>query len=86
MVLLWGGLWALAGGVAPNLPGFLVQIQVLPATMFPGFLVDFYHYAWFIGFTLSSLIYFGLMRNRVESVEALELLSSQEGLREVTHV
>ena len=51
---------ALLIGILPNLPGFLVQIGVLPSAGFE-FFVTLYHYAWFIGLGLSSLSYFILM-------------------------
>jgi len=37
-------------GVLPSLPGFLVQINSLPAATFPAWLTALYNYAWFIGF------------------------------------
>jgi nucleobase:cation symporter-1, NCS1 family len=48
--------------VLPNLPGFLVTIKVIPATSVPGFLVEMYNYAWFVGFLLAFFIYIGLRR------------------------
>jgi nucleobase:cation symporter-1, NCS1 family len=56
-------IWALILGVLPNIPGFLVQIQVLSKDAVPEFLVESYAYAWFIGLALASLIYWGLMKN-----------------------
>lgn len=49
---------ALCCGVLPNLPGFLVQIQVLEASV--PWLTSLYHYAWFIGFALAGLVYYAL--------------------------
>jgi len=46
----WVALAALALGVLPSLPGFLVTVQLLDAARFPGWLADLYHYAWFVGF------------------------------------
>lgn len=54
---------ALACGVLPNLPGFLLQIKLLPIDMFPSFINDLYQYAWFTGLFLSSISYFMLMSN-----------------------
>jgi NCS1 family nucleobase:cation symporter-1 len=56
-------IWALILGVLPNIPGFLVQIQVLSKDAVPEVLVESYAYAWFIGLALASLIYWGLMKN-----------------------
>ena len=51
------GFGVLATSVLPNLPGFLVTIKVLPAELFPAWLVASYHYAWFVGFTLGFVLY-----------------------------
>ena len=51
------GFGVLAASVLPNLPGFLVTIKVLPAELFPAWLVASYHYAWFVGFTLGFVLY-----------------------------
>ncbi|RYU83367.1 NCS1 family nucleobase:cation symporter-1 [Hymenobacter persicinus] len=55
---------ALVVGVAPSVPGFLVAVGVLPKESVAPFLVQLYHYAWFVGFALSVLVYMGLMRGR----------------------
>ena len=47
----------LAAAVLPNLPGFLVTVGAAPESMFPGWLVAGYHYAWFTGFALGFLLY-----------------------------
>lgn len=51
------GFGCLIAAVLPNVPGFLVTIQAVPAEMFPAWLVAGYHYAWFIGFTLGFVLY-----------------------------
>ena len=51
------GFGALALAIAPNLPGFLVTIKLLPPEIFPSWLVASYDYAWFVGFTLAFLSY-----------------------------
>jgi nucleobase:cation symporter-1, NCS1 family len=48
--------------VLPNLPGFLVTIKLIPVTSVPGFWVEMYNYAWFVGFVLAFFIYVGLRR------------------------
>ena len=47
----------LAAAVLPNLPGFLVTVGAAPESMFPGWLVVGYHYAWFTGFAFGFLLY-----------------------------
>lgn len=53
---------ALLIGIAPNLPGFLLQIKLISATAFPAWISDLYHYAWFVGFIVSGLVYLLLMK------------------------
>ena len=50
-------LLALFLAILPNLPGFLVTIQALPATSVPAFFVSLYRYAWFVGFAIAFLLY-----------------------------
>ena len=58
----WAAMLALAVGVAPNVPGFLTAIGVLEkGAVWPG-LVAVYNYAWFVGFLVSGVVYWGLMR------------------------
>lgn len=49
---------ALVLAVAPNVPGFLITIGVLPAQ---DFWTGIYHYAWFIGFFIAFVFYYVLM-------------------------
>jgi NCS1 family nucleobase:cation symporter-1 len=51
------GFGVLALAVLPNIPGFLVTIKILPAEVFPAWIVAAYHYAWFIGFALAFGLY-----------------------------
>ncbi|HMI79221.1 MAG TPA: cytosine permease, partial [Ferruginibacter sp.] len=53
---------ALLIGIVPNIPGFLLQVKLVSATTFPGWISDLYHYAWFVGFFVSGLIYILLMK------------------------
>ncbi len=55
---------ALLLGVLPNVPGFLVTIKVIDADVFPVWVAKLYDYAWFVGFLLSSFIYWLLMKKR----------------------
>ena len=48
---------ALAMGVLPSLPGFLVQVNLMHAERVGPFLVGLYHYAWFVGFLVAFLAY-----------------------------
>jgi nucleobase:cation symporter-1, NCS1 family len=54
---------ALLAGILPNLPGFLLQIDVISDTAFPAWVSGLYNYAWFVGFFVSGLLYWLLMRN-----------------------
>jgi NCS1 family nucleobase:cation symporter-1 len=54
-------LLALAGGILPNIPGFLVTIGALPRAAVWPWLVAVYDYAWFVGFFLSAGSYLLLM-------------------------
>ncbi|MFZ1304804.1 MAG: cytosine permease, partial [Ferruginibacter sp.] len=53
---------ALLVGIIPNIPGFLLQIRLISATAFPGWISDLYHYAWFVGFIVSGFVYLLLMK------------------------
>ena len=55
---------ALLCGIAPNLPGFLLQIKVVSVTAFPEWISHLYNYAWFVGFIVSGVVYLLLMRKR----------------------
>ncbi len=54
---------ALLVGIIPNIPGFLLQIKLISSTAFPGWVSNLYHYAWFVGFIVSGIIYILMMRN-----------------------
>jgi len=53
-------LWALALGILPNVPGFLTTTKLIPDNSVPTFISGLYHYAWFVGFAVSSVFYYGL--------------------------
>ncbi len=53
-------LLAFALAVLPNIPGFLVAGGMLDAA--PEWLINLYHYAWFVGAFLGGVIYVVLMR------------------------
>ncbi len=54
---------ALLLGILPNGPGFLLQIKLIDATVFPEWINHLYNYAWFVGFAVSGGIYYLLMKN-----------------------
>jgi NCS1 family nucleobase:cation symporter-1 len=53
---------ALLCGIIPNIPGFLLQIKLVSANAFPVWISDLYHYAWFVGFFVSGVLYLLLMQ------------------------
>lgn len=53
---------ALIIGILPNVPGFLLQIKLVSATVFPAWISELYHYAWFVGFIVSGFLYLILMK------------------------
>jgi nucleobase:cation symporter-1, NCS1 family len=55
-------LLSLVLGIVPNIPGFLVNIGVVPAAAFPAWMAQIYSYAWFVGFFVSGGCYCLLMR------------------------
>lgn len=63
---------ALLLGILPNVPGFLVTTNMLPATAVPVWLAHLYHYAWFVGFFVSGIIYILLMRKTKEPALAAQ--------------
>ena len=48
---------ALLVRIAPNLPGFLTTVGLLPVGSVPAAIGDLYHYAWFVGFLVSGAVY-----------------------------
>ncbi len=55
-------LFALVVAILPNLPGFLVNVKLIPATAVPTFFVTLYSYAWFVGFAIAFVVYLALRR------------------------
>lgn len=55
---------ALLLGILPNVPGFLLQIKVIDASLFPEWISHLYNYAWFVGFAVSGILYYLMMRNK----------------------
>ncbi len=55
---------ALLLGILPNVPGFLLQVKLISTTAFPVWVSDLYNYAWFVGFAVSGIIYYLLMKSK----------------------
>jgi nucleobase:cation symporter-1, NCS1 family len=53
---------ALAAGIAPCVPGFLAAVKWAEV---PGVWTQLYHYAWFLSFGISFVVYAALMAGRV---------------------
>lgn len=53
---------ALILGIIPNIPGFLTTIKVLDQNAVLSWISNLYHYAWFVGFLVSGIIYWALMK------------------------
>lgn len=62
---------ALLLGILPNVPGFLVTIKIIAAGSVPGWIAGLYNYAWFVGFFMSGIIYFALMRSSKKIIETI---------------
>ncbi len=52
---------ALVLGIIPNVPGFLVTINIISADALWPWVTGIYHYAWFVGFLVSGGTYLWLM-------------------------
>ncbi len=48
---------ALMAGILPNIPGFLLQVKLISANLFPAWVSQLYNYAWFVGFFVSGFVY-----------------------------
>lgn len=57
---------ALLAGILPNIPGFLTSAKLYTVAQLPAWIPDWlygmYHYAWFVGFFVSSFVYWLLMK------------------------
>ncbi len=49
---------ALLSGIVPNIPGFLMTVNVIPRSSFPEWIGHLYNYAWFVGFFVSGITYY----------------------------
>lgn len=53
-------------GVIPVVPGFLVTVKLIDANAVAAWLSNLYHYAWFVGFFVSGVVYW-LLTKRVKN-------------------
>jgi nucleobase:cation symporter-1, NCS1 family len=53
---------ALLLGILPNVPGFLITVKLISADAVPLWVGHLYNYAWFVGFFVSGIIYFLMMK------------------------
>lgn len=70
---------ALLAGIIPNAPGFLSTVGVISKDLFPHWIDNLYHYAWFVGFGVSFIVYYFLMRSKI-SAEVYSSLNSNESM------
>ena len=75
----WNGraLTALLVGILPNVPGFLTQIALIPGDALWAWVPAIYNYAWFVGFVLSGVTYYLLMKK--QAVAANDPSTIQKG-------
>ena len=55
---------ALILGIIPNIPGFLLTVKLIQADLIPVWITKLYNYAWFVGFGISGIVYWMLMKNQ----------------------
>ena len=63
---------ALLMGIAPNVPGFLLQVKLVSAEASPVWISNLYNYAWFVGFAVSGICYMLFMRSYKTPVKNLK--------------
>lgn len=63
---------ALLLGILPNVPGFLVEIKVIPKDAMPAWIPGLYHYAWFVGFFVSGILYMIFMRSYKRTIQTIK--------------
>ncbi len=54
---------SLVAGILPNVPGFFITIKVLEVGAVPEWISQLYNYAWFVGFIVSGMLYWALMKS-----------------------
>jgi NCS1 family nucleobase:cation symporter-1 len=63
---------ALLVGILPNVPGFLETTKLIAKDSVPAWISDLYHYAWFVGFLVSGILYIVLMRLYKPAVQQIK--------------
>ena len=63
---------ALLLGIVPNVPGFLLTVGLISPGTVPLFVSNLYHYAWFVGFFVSGIIYILLMRKSRYAIKRMD--------------
>ncbi len=72
---------ALFVGILPNVPGFLLNVEIINKDTVWPWVSNIYNYAWFVGFIVSAVIYYLLMkRNEAYIGEAYELKTTSENM------
>ncbi len=62
---------ALLAGILPNIPGFLTTVKAITQDAVPAWVSHIYNYAWFVGFFVSGITYYLLMRKyKIDLTEA----------------
>jgi nucleobase:cation symporter-1, NCS1 family len=76
---------ALLIGILPNVPGFLLNVELVGKNAMWTWVSNIYNYAWFVGFIVSGFIYFLLARrdNLYISPKEYELKKMQENITQV---
>ncbi len=67
---------ALLVGIAPNIPGFLTTIGLVGKDKVWFWVSDLYNYAWFVGFIVSFLVYWALMKRDADGSGAVVEMAS----------
>jgi NCS1 family nucleobase:cation symporter-1 len=55
---------ALIVGIIPNIPGFLLTVKLIQPDLIPVWITKLYNYAWFVGFGISGIVYWMMMKNQ----------------------
>jgi len=68
---------ALLLGILPNVPGFLLQVKLISADVFPIWISHLYNYAWFVGFFVSGISYMIMMQSYKKTFENSEAIKQR---------
>lgn len=64
---------ALIAGILPSLPGFLVEVKLVPASSLNPFVAGIYKFAWFAGFGVAFAVYLAGRRLTTPSIAGVPL-------------